>query len=230
METAKRTDTDSVSYWQRGPGGEILRLLQRNGPMSIKQLQAALGVRSANAVREQLMSLTGAGLIQTRSVRGAAGRPANMYALSDKAQALFPKGYDVLLKLVLEELVAQEGRERLKAILAGVSARLAAEYGASNTEQGLEQRLVALAAAFDARGMPITIVEHDDVLELHGYSCPYFNVAQETGDVCAVEQQMLEQVLGRKVRLTQRMVDGHVGCQFVIDGGNQAASDSSTAK
>lgn len=220
MEAEKRTVNDRLSYVQRGPGGDILRLLQRNGPMSTKQLRAALGVSSLNAVREQLTSLMADGLVQSSAVRSGAGRPTYMYALSDNAHALFPQGYDVLLKLLLEELVSHTSQEQMQAILAGVSGRLAEEYGGQQQEHALKQRLDQLVQSFDERGMPISIVEQGEMLLLHEYSCPYFNVAQETSHVCGIEQQMLEQVLGRPVRLTQRIVDGHVGCQFVIDNPN----------
>jgi DeoR family transcriptional regulator, suf operon transcriptional repressor len=218
MDIAKHTTEDSLHYLQRGPAAEILRLLQHNGPMSAKQLQAELGVRSLNAVREQLSSLSAAGLIRANSVRGGAGRPAFVYMLSDKAQALFPKGYDVLLKLLLEELDDQLGHERLQQILTGVSVRLAQHYGGDADGLELEQRLAGLAQALAQRGTPITIDEREDTLILHEYTCPYFNVAQENAEVCQIEQQMLEQVLGRKARLTKRIVDGHAGCQFVVDG------------
>lgn len=217
MDGAKRTTNDVLSIIGRGPSGRILDLLQRNGPMSAKQLQAALGVSSLNAVREPLLSLSAAGLVSANAVRRGAGRPSYLYALTDKAQALFPKGYDVLLRLLLEEVLAQEGPERLKAILQGVSARLAQEYAGDAEGQALEERLTLLAEALDARGTPINIVEGEDAIVLHEYSCPYFDVAQQTSDVCAIERQMLEQVLGRPVRLTRRIVDGHVGCQFVVD-------------
>lgn len=228
METASQISGDAPGLPLRGPAGEILRLLQRHGPLNIKQLRELLGVRSLNAVREQILSLTAEGLIQATPVRQPAGRPAYVYALSDKAQALFPKGYDVLLKLVLEELVAQEGRERLQMLLGRVSARLAEEYGGQGEGQALHQRLAVLAQAFDERGTPITIIESAEAIELHGYSCPYFNVAQENGDVCAVEQRMVEQVLGRKVKLARRMVDGHVGCRFVVDGAGQPLRAAAT--
>lgn len=211
----------------RGPAGEILRLLQRNGPMSIKQLRDELGVRSLNAVREQLMSLTADGLIQSRTVRQRAGRPAFVYGLSPKAQELFPKGYDVLLKLLLEELVVHEGRERLDAILENVSARLAQQYG-DGEGQALEQRLAVLAQVSAARGTPIAITQQNDEVVLSEYSCPYFSVAQDNQDVCVVEQRMLEQVLGRKVRLTRRMLDGHPGCHFLVESAAASEDDSAT--
>lgn len=225
MHTATQRG-DGFKLPHRGPAGEILRLLQRNGPMSIKQLREALGVRSLNAVREQIMSLTAEGLIHAKPVRQPAGRPAFVYALSDKAQELFPKRYDVLLKLLLEELVAQEGRERLEAILTRVSARLAQQYGGDGEGQALEQRLAVLAEESAARGTPITISAQDDEVVLSEYSCPYFNVAQDNQDVCAVEQRMLERVLGRKIRLQRRMTEGHAGCHFVVEGTSAAADDA----
>lgn len=218
---------DTLNLPHRGPAGEILRLLQRNGPMSIKQLRDELGVRSLNAVREQLMSLTADGLIQSRTVRQRAGRPAFVYGLSPKAQELFPKGYDVLLKLLLEELVVHEGRERLDEILANVSARLAQQYG-DGQGQALEQRLAVLAQVSAARGTPIAITQQNDEVVLSEYSCPYFSVAQDNQDVCVVEQRMLEQVLGRKVRLTRRMLDGHPGCHFVVESAATSEDDSAT--
>ncbi len=217
MGTAKATNDERLSFAQRGPARDILRLLQQNGPMTTKQLRAALGVSSLNAVREQLTGLSAAGLIEASTLRQGAGRPTYVYALSAKALALFPQGYDVLLKLLLEELAARTNGPELEAILAGVSARLAEHYGGQEAGQALEQRLTTLVQSFAQQGIPISVVEKQDVLSLHGYSCPYYNVAQESSHVCGIEQQMLERVLGRPVRLTRRLVDGHAGCQFVVD-------------
>jgi predicted ArsR family transcriptional regulator len=216
MEMANRQANDGLQLLQRGPAAEILRLLQRNGPSSARDLQSALGVRSRNAVREQLMWLEAAGLLRAETRRSGQGRPAQMYTLSDRAQALFPKGYDVLLKLLLDEIGARHGRDGLQELLDGVSVRLAEQYGGKDSGQELEQRLQVLAEAFDARGTSIAIVEYDDAVAVHEYSCPYFNVAQTDSHVCAVEKQMLEQVLGRDVQLTRRMVDGHSACEFLV--------------
>ena len=148
--------------------------------------------------------------------RNATQRPgtagAGVYTGSERAQALFPKGYDVLLKLLLEEIGARQAATGWSSLLDGVSARLAEQYGGKAGGQELAERLQVLAEAFDAHGIPITIVEQGDAVAVHEYSCPYYNVAQSESHVCAVEKQMLEQVLGRDVELTRRMVDGHAGC------------------
>ncbi len=223
METVSYTDINAPIALQRGPAGKILRLLQRHGSLSAKQLQAELGVRSLNAVREQLMGLQAAGLITATAERRGTGRPTYMYALSDKAQALFPNGYDLLLKLLLEELLLQEGPERLQAILHAVSARLANQYGTGSAGQTLQQRLAVLEQAYEQHGTPISVVERSDVIELHKYSCPYFDLAQENDVVCTVERHMLEHMLGRNVQLNSRMIEGHIGCCFVMPNDRQAS-------
>ena len=123
----------------------------------------------------------------------------------------------MLLKLLLAELADRNSQEQLQAILAGVSTRLAEHYGGQSAGQALQERLAQLAQMSDERGTPITIVEKGNTVVLREYSCPYFNVAQDTPNVCELEQQMLAQVLGRPVRLAKRIVDGHAGCEFVID-------------
>jgi predicted ArsR family transcriptional regulator len=109
-------------------------------------------------------------------------------------------------------------------VLSGVGTRLAQHYSGQAEGPELEQRLAALSEALAKRGTPIMIDQREDTVILHEYTCPYFTVAQQSGEVCRIEQQMLEQVLGRKAQLTQRIVDGHAGCQFVVEGRKNKAS------
>jgi len=199
---------------QRGPAGAILRSLQQHGPRTIKQLQAELGVRSLNAVREQLASLSAAGLITATTQRHGTGRPAHVYALSERAHALFPNGYDVLLALLLDEIAARQGQQQVQDLLHGVGERLAAQFGGHAGELG--DRLDTLTQTLGARGTPITLHEVNGIKTLHKYTCPYFALAKATNAVCSIEQRMIEQVLGRSVELTERLVDGHAGCCFVV--------------
>jgi predicted ArsR family transcriptional regulator len=52
---------------------------------------------------------------------------------------------------------------------------------------------------------------------LHIFACPYFDVAQKHGEVCAMERQMLEEVLGGKVELEHSIREGHHRCRFVVN-------------
>ena len=90
------------------PRAEVLRLIQKQGSASIKDLEAAMGV-TTTAVREQVAHLLQRGLLQATRVRGEIGRPYYVYSLTAKAQDLFPKDYATLAMLLLEETLPMRG-------------------------------------------------------------------------------------------------------------------------
>ena len=207
---------DQVSLGQRGPAAEILRMLQRQGPKNVKALETELGV-STNAVREQLQQLQNAGLVQVSKVRRGAGRPAHVYSLSEKAQALFPQPYDVVLKLLIEEIVSADGVASAQRMLNSVGQRMAEGLSDEDGSLSLRERIEVTAAALGARGMPITVSENGDSLTLHSWACPYHQLARSHQGICEMEQHMLERALGASVTITERMPDGFAGCKFVIE-------------
>ena len=71
------------------PRAEVLRIIQRAGSASIKELEASTGV-TTTAVREQVAHLLHEELIQATRVRGEVGRPYYVYSLTAKAHELFP--------------------------------------------------------------------------------------------------------------------------------------------
>jgi predicted ArsR family transcriptional regulator len=206
---------DQLPLGQRSPAVEILRLIQRSGPQNIKSLEASLGV-SENAVREQIQPLIAAGLITTAKVRRGTGRPAHVYSLSEKAHGLFPQAYDVLIKLLIEEIVKMDGAARVQELLHAVGERLADDVTGGTHSDDLREQLRIVSAALDERKMPIAVLEHEDVVALHEWSCPYYSLAREHQGICEMEQHMLEHALGAKVTIAERMVDGHASCRFIV--------------
>src|SRR5919199_6066662 len=169
---------DQLPLGQRSPAVEILRLIQRSGPQNIKSIETSLGV-SENAVREQLQHLIGAGLVTTAKVRRGTGRPAHVYSLSEKAHALFPHAYDILLKLLIEEIVKSDGAGRAQELLNAVGERLADDMTGGGQSDDLREQLRKVSAALDERRMPIAILEQDDVVALQEWSCPFYSLARE---------------------------------------------------
>ncbi len=207
---------DEVTFGQRGPASDILRLLQRRGPQSIKELEAQLGV-STNAVREQIQHLLGAGLIDMDKVRRGAGRPAHVYSLSGKAQSLFSHAYEAVLKLLLEELTKTDGPDRAQSLLNAVGERLADDFTGGVRSCDLREQVDNVVTALGERGIPMAVLEHEDVVALQAWSCPYYSLARDHRGVCEMEQHMLERALGARVTIAQRMIDGHVGCKFLVE-------------
>lgn len=195
------------------PAGIILQHLQRHGQATIKELEDVLGV-STTAVREHLSHLQAEGLLAVSPVRNGPGRPRFVYSLTDKAQGLFPKQYDQLITMLLREIIAVEGSEKVDLLLERVSKRLASEYADQINGDDLRERLDALRTMLEARGIPAEVQQSGDGIQI--FACPYLDVAQEHPAVCRMERQMLEDVLGEKISLEGSIREGHRNCRFVI--------------
>jgi predicted ArsR family transcriptional regulator len=200
-------------FTSESPAGKILAYLQRHGEATVKQLEELLGI-STTAVREHLTHLEAKDLVTTKLVRRGPGRPHAVYFLTSTAQDLFPKEYDTLSTMLLREIASQEGPDRLQVLLNAVGARLAEEYGGPAAGAALRERLLALCAALERRGIPVELLPEDDSFRL--FACPYLDVAQEHAGVCAMERRMVEQVLGEQIVLESTIREGGRSCHFTV--------------
>lgn len=202
-------------HLDRSPAGQILKLLQQQGPVSIKAIEAALGV-TATAVRQQLTALMTAEMVTAETVREKRGRPFAVYRLADKGQALFARGYEELALALLEEILQLADAETAHLLLHRVSTRLARHYTERMHGAAVADRLQELATLLAAHGVVNKVDENADAYVLTEYSCPYYGVAREHREVCGVELQAMELALGSPVTLHQSQLDGHNSCQFQV--------------
>ncbi len=202
---------------QRGksPAGQILRLLQEQGALRIKELETALGVTST-AIRQQLTSLQAEDLVVTTTVREKRGRPYALYRLSEKGQALSAQGYKNLAVMLLEEVLQHEQPDVAQALLQRVSTRLGQQYAEDMHSTAVGERLQTLVARLQENGITSRVDEEDDAFVLTEYGCPYYGVARQHREVCEMETEAMELALGSQVTLCQSQLDGHHGCQFQV--------------
>ena len=66
----------------------MLSILQRQGSVSIKELEIRLGV-TATAVRQQISGLLADGYIQQELERAGRGRPKHVYSLTPRGDRSF---------------------------------------------------------------------------------------------------------------------------------------------
>jgi predicted ArsR family transcriptional regulator len=199
----------------KSPAGQILKLLQQQGTLSIKAIENALGV-TTTAVRQQIMALQAEDLVTATTVREKRGRPHAVYSLSEKGQALFAHGYEDLALLLLEEVLGQAKPESTRQLLQRVSTRLGEQYAAQLHGAALAERLQELVTLLEKRGSLIKIEEAQDAFMLTEYGCPYYGLAREHREVCDMEIEAIEQAIGSPVTLCQSQLDGHHGCQFHV--------------
>ncbi len=206
----------ALHHAKESPTRQIVEHLQRHNRATIKDLERLLGV-TTTAVRQHLASLLSEGYVYRQSVPAGVGRPHHTYVLTDKARELFACHCDDLALTLLQEVFAVEGRERAQMLLDRVGDRLARRYAGSVRAPLLQQRVDEMAQALEQRGVLTDIVEHDgDTIVLTAYNCPFHELAQEHREICAMDERMLQQVLGTEVRLDSCIMDGHARCAFVV--------------
>jgi len=199
----------------RSPAGQILKLLQQQGPLSIKEIEAALGV-TTTAVRQQLTTLMTTEMVTAETVREKRGRPHAVYRLAEKGQALFARGYEELALALLEEVLRLPDTDTVHHMLHRVSRRLGQQFAERMQGAVVAERLHELAALLTAHGVMSKVDEQADAFVLTEYSCPYYGLAREHREVCGMEIEAMELALGSPITLYQSQLDGHTGCQFQV--------------
>lgn len=198
------------------PSRQILEFMQRNGAVTIKELESLLGV-TTTAVRQHLITLQGEGYVAWQAVNDGVGRPRHVYKLTDKAREFFACNCDDLALTLLEEVFAIEGRERALFLLDRVGERLARRYAPGVRSTVLQERVEQLADTLERRGVLTNVAVLDgDAIMLKTYNCPFHELAQEHREICEMDEKMMGAILGSEVSLSGCLFDGHTGCSFVV--------------
>lgn len=193
----------------------LLDLIRRRGPLTVAEMATELGV-TATAVRNRLIRLCGAGLVERRAEHVGRGRPRHVYQASVETHRRLGQNYADLAVALWEELMRNvEDRKLRRMLFARITDRLADVYRTEVRGRGWQERLEQLGTVLHGRGVETEVAHRGDampVLELH--SCPYFELAEADRDICALERKMFEKVLGHGLRLSQCRLDGHRSCDF----------------
>lgn len=182
----------------------ILEILKRNGPQEAQALSARLGV-TAMAVRQHLYELSEQGLVTHEFQPRPIGRPAKVWALTDRVNAQFPDSHAELTVGLLDAMQQAFGSKGLDQLLAVRKEQVLAGYQ-EKIPQGapLPQRLEALAALRSAEGYMAGIEQENDgtwlLVENH---CPICAAAAFCRGLCAIELDVFQKLLGDDVTVTR---------------------------
>ena len=194
----------------------ILEYLQRQGRATVKELGNLLGLTSTG-IRQHLTVLERDGLVDAREERGRVGRPTLVYSLTEKADALFPKTYDALAAVLLEEIRCSQGNERLHDLLHKVAERMAAPYVERIEGRPLPERVRETARIMEEQGCLVDVREADDgEYYIDEFTCPFPKVAQQDRSVCALHVDFVRVLTGGDTRLTQSLLRGERACCYRV--------------
>jgi predicted ArsR family transcriptional regulator len=203
--------------------GRMLEYLQRNGRATVKELGQLLGL-TATGIRQHLTVLERDGLVSAREERGRVGRPTLVYSLTNEADVLFPKTYDVLASVLLEEIRATDGNEKLHHLLHNVAERLAAPYRDRVAGKSAGERVKETASIMEEQGCLVDVSESQGEYFIDEYTCPFPKTAERDRAVCALHVDFVRILSGDDARLTRSLLRGERACTYRIRPGAKASA------
>jgi predicted ArsR family transcriptional regulator len=208
---------------------EILDYLHREHSGTVKDFARQLEL-TPTGVRQHLTVLERDGLISAHEERGRVGRPALVYSLTDKGEALYPKNYAALANLLMEEVRAVAGADVLQRILRRVSDRMAQQSRDRTEGKSLAERVEVATQLMREQGCIASCEERDGVFYLSECTCPYPAVARRNSAVCALEVDLVRRLTGADARLVSSLLRGDRACVYRIRPTGQPAAAAPSAR
>lgn len=194
---------------------QILDYLRRQARGTVRELDAYLALTSTG-VRQHLTVLEREGLVEAHEERGHVGRPALVYRLTEKGDALYPKSYDQLANILLEEVREVAGAQALQTLLRRAANRFAEPYRERLEGKPLRERVGEACQIMQDRGSLGDSVQQGEDWLIRQYTCPYPKVAGQNSCVCALDVEFVRQLVGTDARLTTSLVRGDQACTYRI--------------
>jgi predicted ArsR family transcriptional regulator len=178
-----------------GTRGRILDLL-RQGPATVDQLVAALGV-SRTAVRLQLTTLGREGLIARRGTYKGTTKPSNSYEITARGQVSLSRGYVPMLTRLLDVLAARMPAQELEGIMHEVGRLML--NGRERPTGGLDERVQQASALFNELGGLTTVERERHELLIRSHGCPFAATTERHPAACSAVEVLFSDYIGAPV-------------------------------
>ncbi len=161
---------------------------------TVQEIADKIGV-STNAIRGHLSALERDGLVEQLGVkRDTGGKPAAVYALSNDAHELFPRAYSFVLDELLSRLDAEDGSDRVEALLTGIG------NGAATPAEGPpSKRVEAAADLLRSLGATVEVLRDGDHWKIQGFSCPLSALTATDPRMCGLATALVQKASGGSV-------------------------------
>ena len=202
---------------------QMLTHIKRAGGASVGGLANALGL-ARMTVRQHLAGMERDGFVVSREERTGKGRPHFLFSLSDRGEEFFPKRYDRLADLLLQEVAVLDAddiaglspEEKKRKLLMKMAERVYLENEALVDGKSLAERVAVTAQILDEEGGFAEWRSDDGGYEIINYNCVYRWVVGSHGDLCEFDEAVISRLLGQDVQCYQFMNQGAECCRFVV--------------
>lgn len=191
--------------------GQVVTLL-RSAPCTVEDLAGKLDLTD-NAVRAHLLALERDGLVRQSGLRRGPRKPHFTYVLTEDAERLFPKAYDVLLNQLIVALKNRLKPSQLEELLREVGRAVAA--GTPGNGANLETRARRALKFLETIGGAAKMEQQGDKIVIASSSCPLAAAVSVHPEVCRLAETMVAEIV--KAPVTEQCDrDGRPRCRFEI--------------
>ena len=99
-------------------------------------------------------------------------------------------------------------------VISGAVERLAEKYRSAANAGSVEDRMRSISQLFADRQIPIRVEQQNGLPVIKVSDCPYPSLAKDNREICEMEQQLLEKIVGERLDLCQCQQDGDQCCSF----------------
>ncbi len=198
---------------------QILEILKERNNATVAELASVLEMPPVS-VRHHLDILQGDNLIHVDRLErsGGAGRPQQVYALTEEASEYFPNNFAALAGNLVRQIKQVLPAEQVECAFRNMAGEIAREFPQATRGESFEQRLDRVTAFLNERGYlshwhPD---EKNQSFVLQKCNCPYAGIAGEHRELCAMDQSLIDQLVGCHCERTQSVQAGDGCCKYQI--------------
>jgi len=195
---------------------KVLLLLKKRGSLSIDELSRELHITSM-VIRQHLLILERKGLIEYLTKRPCIGRPAFFYKLTEKADDLFPKGYDKFIIDLFKDIEKNEGRDKIEEIFRWRKNRLLKQAEEAFSEEiTIKDKMNGLRDFFESEGYFTELSDSNNHYSLRLFNCPIYKIAAEYKEICRYDLQLFKEILGKELYREECIIEGNPSCTYTF--------------
>lgn len=196
----------------------MLGIVKRRGPQRAADLGRALGV-SAEAARQQLLQLAGAGLVASEAEKRGVGRPSRLWSLTAAGHARFPDTHSELTVQLIDAIRETFGAAGLDRIIRDRQKEIRRVYRAAlEGARGLAARVARLAEIRAREGYMAEWRKDGNGFLLLEHHCPICTAATACQGFCRSELEIFRDALGSDVVVerVEHLLAGARRCAYRI--------------
>jgi predicted ArsR family transcriptional regulator len=203
----------------------ILLYIKRQGELTVSDLCTLLGITSM-AVRRHLAGLQKDGLVESRIERQSRGRPTYKFKLTDKAESRFPSGGNTLAVDLLDAVFEQSGHKGVMELLSIRNQKRIERLRTRVDKKSLAERVEEVAQIFSEDGyMTEWEALPDGNFLIYQRHCAVHDMANQFRQLCSMEPQMIQALLGVKVTREKYILRDDPLCAYLIHSNVDATDE-----